>query len=422
MPLLVIVALVLATVACGGGSSDTDTGDARVDPPQPSTIADAPAPSPTADEVDPATDWVLAASFSGALRDIVAWSDGFAAIHFPDGDGSAFETTRPELWYSENGIDWEAAPVTQGFEQVYALAGHDGDLFALTGDTSDLTTPQTLWHRSSEAPWEQVLSHELLEQVAIGAGRLIAYWPFPFYVHGVYDAASLEQVEFDGIPDLERPEQIPGTREVPDFPTGDVIGLDDGFLARVGWSNSAVGATERVTWLLHSPDGSTWTEHPADSTDDVDVGEGTAPTFDGLNLLTADGVAPGTPGTRLLMDRWDQLPSDAGEGASSSWVTDSGIDLQPTAPALIDQASATARGFFDVTEGAIRHSLDGISWERLDAPPTWSVLTDVDARTPAEATILDGDDGLIAVGVHETWDGFDLIELTTDIWVTAWNR
>ena len=152
--LLVIVALVLTTVACDGGSSDTDAGDARADPSTPSTVADAPDPSSTADEVSPAMDWVLAASLSGSLRQIVAWSDGFAAIHFPDGDGESFATTRRELWYSDNGIDWEAAPVTPGFEQVYTLAGHDGDLFALTGDTSDLTTPQTLWHRSSGAQWE----------------------------------------------------------------------------------------------------------------------------------------------------------------------------------------------------------------------------------------------------------------------------
>ena len=176
-------------------------------------------------------DWELAASLSGSLRQIVAWSDGFAAIHFPDGDGLTSATPRRELWYSDDGIDWEAAPVTPGFEQVYTLAGHDGDLFALTGDFLDFAAPQTLWHRSSEAPWEQVLSHELLQHVAIGANRVIAYLQNPFHVLGVYDAASLEQVEFDGIPDLERPEQIPGPGRVPDFPSGAVIGLDDGFLA-----------------------------------------------------------------------------------------------------------------------------------------------------------------------------------------------
>ena len=50
--LLVIVALVLTTVACDNGSSDTKAGDARADPSTPSTVADAPDPSPTADEVE----------------------------------------------------------------------------------------------------------------------------------------------------------------------------------------------------------------------------------------------------------------------------------------------------------------------------------------------------------------------------------
>ena len=422
--MLVIVALVLTTVACGDGSSDNEAGDARADAPPPSTIADAPAPSPTGDEVDPAMDWVLAASLSGSLREIVAWSDGFAAIHSSGGDGLSFATTPGELWYSDNGIDWEAAPVTPGFEQVYTLASHDGDLFALTGDTSDLTTPQTLWHRSSGAPWEQVLSHELLEHIAVGANRVIAYRQQPFYVLAVYDAASLEQVDFDGLPDLERPEQVPGPGERSDLPNGGMIGLDEGFLASVGWGNTSHTKNDRVAWqLLYSVDGSTWTKHPGDSNEEVVVrgGESTAPTFDGLNLLTTASAATHISGNRLLMDRWDQLPGDDDRGGlPSSWVTDTGIDLQPTFPATIDQASATPHGFFSVTAGAIRHSLDGISWELLEAPPTWSVLTDIDARTPAVATILDGDDGLVAVGVHGTiGDWGRLIEPITEIWVTA---
>ena len=110
-----------------------------------------------------------------------------------------------KLWYSSDGIDWQAAPVPPGFELVYTLAGHDGDLFALTGDTSDLTTRQTLWHRSSGSQWETVLSHELLQRIAIGADRVIAYQRSPFDVLAVYDATTLEQMEFNGIPTSSAP-------------------------------------------------------------------------------------------------------------------------------------------------------------------------------------------------------------------------
>ena len=201
-----------------------------------------------------------------------------------------------------------------------------------------------------------------------------------------------------------------------------MIGLDDGFLARVGWADTSFIDGDRVAWLLYSADGSNWSEHPAASTANIDIPRGvsTAPTFEGLNLLTTTR-GPGNPAaTRLLIDRWDQPARGVDRnGLTSSWITDTGIDLQPTAPATIESASATEHGFFDVTAGAIRHSLDGITWELVEAPPTWSVVVDQGRRGLAESSILDGADGLVAVGVHGQVEGFvGLTDPSTDIWVT----
>lgn len=416
-PLVIIVALALATVACDDGSSNTPVGDAGSGP---TTNAGAPGAHTTTDDAPPMV-WSRAASLSGALRQIVAWSDGFAALHFADGDNLSRTVPQRELWYSNNGIDWEVAPVTPG-EQVYALAGHRGDLFALTGDAADPAMPRTLWHRSSESPWTEVLNHESLEDFAIGAGRVIMYRSSPFEVLAVHDAATLEQAEFNEIPEFERPAKVPGRQQVREFPSGTVIGLDDGFLARVGWADTSFSDGDRVTWLLYSADGSNWSEHPAASAADVDIPHdvSSAPTFEGLNLLTTRR-GPGNPAaTRLLIDRWDQLPVDADQDRlTSSWVTDTGIDLQTTAPATIESASATKHGFFDVTAGTIRHSLDGITWERVEAPTTWSTVTDFGRHGLAESSILDSPDGLIAVGVHGQIEGFvGLTDPRTDIWVT----
>jgi hypothetical protein len=420
--LLLVVALALFTVACDDGSTDTTTENAGSDP---TTTAELPGAHRATGGMDPALDWVFAGSISGALRQIVPWSDGFAALHYPDGDHPWPDSARRELWCSGDGIDWEPAQVPAAFEHVYLLAGHAGDLFALTGNTSDLTAPQTLWRRTSGSPWEQVLSNVLLHHIAIGANRVIAYQEGPFDVLAVYDATTLEQVDFEGILDLERAEQVPGPDRIPEFASGALIGLDDGFLARVDWARTTSGTTERVTWLLHSADGTSWTVHPADSTDHVDVGNGrsAAPTFNGLNLLTTDRGAPSFLDNPLLIDRWQQLPSDTDRSAASSWVTDTGIDLRATAPATIDNVSATEHGFFDIPRGAIRHSLDGVTWQLLDAPRTWSVVVDLvdhGARGLAEATILDSTDELIAVGVHGTKEPYvGLVEPTTEIWVTA---
>lgn len=412
-----IAALALATVACDDGSPETPTGAAGSDP---AASAEAPGTHTATDEAPP-MDWSLVASLPGALRQIVPWSDGFAALHFADGDDRSRNVAHRELWYSGNGIDWEVARVTPG-EQVYALAGYRGDLFAVTGDASDPTMPRTLWHRSSESPWTEVVNHESLEGVAIGAGRVIAYRSDPFEVLAVRDAATLEQAEFNEIPEFERPNRVPGPREVQGFPSGSMIGLDDGFLARVGWADTSFVDGDRVAWLLYSADGSNWSEHPAASTANVDIPRGvsTAPTFEGLNLLTTTR-GPGNPAaTRLLIDRWDQALDHADlNERPSSWVTDTGIDLQTTAPAMIENASATRHGFFDVTAGAIRHSLDGISWERIEAPASWSVVAEIDGRGLAESSILDGTDGLIAVGVHAQIEGFvGLTDPRTYIWAT----
>ena len=412
--LIVGVAFALTMVACENGSSDTTTGTAKSDPATTTEVIDTGA---ITDMGDSPMDWALAGSLSGAIRQIVPWSDGFAALHFPEGDDWTSDVADPELWFSGDGIDWEAARVPPIFEPVVTLAGHDGDLFALTGDTSDRTTPQTLWHRTSGSPWEQVLSHVLLERIAIGADRVIAYQQYPFGVLAVYDAATLQQVDFNGLPELERPEQVPGPAEIRELPGGGVTGLDDGFLARVGWADTSFSDGDRVAWLLYSADGSTWTEHPADSTADFRT-VCTSPTFEGLNLLTTDRQAGTTAANRLLVDRWNLPPSDTElTGPTSSWVTDTGVDLQPTAPATIESASATTRGFFSVTAGAIRHSLDGMSWELVEAPATWSVLMDGELRGLAEATILDGADSLIAVSVHGSRE-WGLVEPTTEIWVS----
>ena len=169
----------------------------------------------------------------------------------------------------------------------------------------------------------------------------------------------------------------------------------------------------RRTWPTDRPG----PRHPAGSTADADfsVGVCSAPTFEGLNLLTSDRGAGNSAGNRLLVDRWNQPHSDTDRSRlPASWVTDTGIDLQTTAPATIDNASGTESGFFNVTRGAIRHSLDGITWYLLEAPPTWSVLID-GTPGPAEATILDGSDGLVAVGAHGTWEWGLLVEPTTEI-------
>ena len=405
-------------VACDHESTGTTTENAGSDP---TTTAELPGAEGAIGGMDPALDWVFAGSDSGALRQIVPWSDGFAALHYPDGNQPWPDSARRELWYSGDGIDWEPAHVPTAFENVYALAGHDGGLFALTGNTSDLTAPQTLWHRSAGSLWEEVLSDVLLHHFAVGANRVIAYQETPFDVLAIYDATTLEQIDFEGIRDLERSEQIPGLDRIPEFSSGSMIGLDDGFLALIDWAGTTVGTSDRVTLLLYSADGTTWTEHPIDSSDRVEVGDGrsSAPTFNGLNLLTTQRETPSFVANRLLVDRWQQLPNDTDHSAASSWVTDTGIDLRTTAPATIDNASATAHGFFDIPRGAIRHSLDGITWQLLDSPPTWSVTADLGKRGLAEATILDGTDELIAIGVHGTIEPYvGLVDPTTQMWLT----
>ena len=417
-PLLVIVALVVSTVSCDDGSSDMPTEGAGSDP---TTLTGAPGANTAAGEA-PAMDWSLANSLPGALRHIVAWSGGFAALHFPEGGDWPHSDPQRELWYSDNGIDWEVAPVAPG-EQVYTLAGHRGDLFALTGSASDPFMPRTLWHRSSTSPWVEVLSHERLDGFAIGAGRVVTYRSDAFEVLAVHDAATLERIEFNEIPEFQRPDRVPGPGGIPEFPGGRVIGLDDGFLARVDWADTSFTNGDRVAWLLYSADGSSWSEHPSGSAAGVDIPHdaSTAPTFEGLNLLTTTRGFNNPAATRVLIDRWDQLPPDVDrDGLTSSWVTDTGIDLRATDPATIENASATKHGFFDVTAGAIRHSIDGITWELAEAPPTWSVVMDHGRRGLEEASILDGADGLIAVAVHGETEGWvGLVDPTTEIWVAT---
>ena len=155
---------------------------------------------------------------------------------------------------------------------------------------------------------------------------MIAYRQNAFEMLGVFDTTTLEPVEFEGVPDDVNPTENT-------IYQGRAVGLDDGFIARVGWIESVSPDSVHAVWrLLYSADGSTWIEHPAgdNTTVVVPYGQSTAPNSAGLNLLTADGLRPG-----------------------AAWVSDTGLDLQRTPPPVIETASGTPTGFFEVTDGSI---------------------------------------------------------------------
>ena len=414
------VLLGLGFVACDDGSSG---GTERVDvtttidesPTGPAAAVDTVDPAPPAMATDPAMPdtefapvgqpmgWTLVSSMSGALQQPVTWSSGFAAINDPADDAQIIDDMASEIWFSPDGIEWAPAPNAPPGD-VLALAGQHGDLFALIGDIFDNTGPQTLWHLRAGEPWEEILTHEMLDLIAVGPERLIAYSHGKFDILAVYDTTTLAPVEFNGLPNVD----IQPTEQVADLEEflgtllyqGRVIALDEGFIASVGWLVSL--SPDEIDWrILYSADGSTWIEHPTADAETVVIpyNESGTTTFDGLNLLTAEGVT---------------VP------AGGAWVTDTGLDLEAVPDTTIDNVSGTDAGFFSIVDGVLRHSMDGVAWETLEAPPNWSLLAGIDHRGFAGGTIVSTDEALLAIGVHGAIEGFvGLVEPTTDIWMAS---
>jgi hypothetical protein len=347
--------------------------------------------------------WELGSSLSGALGEVVSWSEGYAAIMDTDGDDVG---SRGELWYSADGVEWEAA-LLRPFgrtDDIYALASQNDQLFALSGDILDDAVPQTLWSRRVGEPWEEVVTDDALEHIAVGSDRLIAYSQEGFEIVGVFDTATMDPVEFASLPDVE--EQL-GT---PVY-QGRAVALDEGFLATVGW---LVGGPDQVDWrLLYSADGSTWTLHPTPPAGGLGVpyGQAVAPSFQGANLVASFSSVSGQPG--------------------AAWVTDTGMEFEPAAVPVVEELGGgdpmgtvehtrgTDAGFLSVVEGITHRSFDGFDWDTIESPPTWSQLAGIDERGLVRGTVLATNDSLIAIGVHGEIEGFvGLVEPTTEIWVT----
>ena len=354
-------------------------------------------------ESDSLVSWELGSSLTGVLDQIVPWSDGFAAIMDADGDKTS---GGGELWYSSDGIDWVLLRPLERMNEIYALASHDDQLFALTGDTFEGASPQTLWRRRrgdppEVGPWEEVMTDDALQGIAVNSDRLIAYAWSPFGIVGVFDTATMEPVEFAGLPEVVMSE---------DVTLGQVSALDEGFLATAGWPSNL--EADQPDWiLLYSADGSNWDHHPSPPPGGVGLpfGRAMAPTFEGRSLVGTFTTTSPPPG--------------------GAWVTDTGLafesiprvaeDVRSPAPAsLVELTNGTDAGFLGVVAGVIYQSFDGLEWDTLESPPTWSDLAGIDERGLAHGSILATDDSLIAVGVHgevEGWVG--LVNPNTDIWV-----
>lgn len=411
----VVALLTVGVVACNDGSSDSATVDepgASVtastnddDRSGGTTVLDT---TPSVDSVAESASWAAASSLTGELTQIVSWSDGFAAIMNAGGDDPPGEGG--ELWYSADGVDWEAA-VVRPFgltDDIYSVFGQDDQLFAMSGDIGDYEdgTPQTLWHRRSGEPWEEIMTDDALHRIAVNPDRLIAYRWDPLGIVGVFDTATIEALEF-----LDVSESLPAGGSM----YGDVIALDEGFLATAR-RPTGLDADQPDPILLYSADGTEWDQHPSPPPGGVGItaGQAMAPTFDGRNLV---------PSFSLL------FPPKVG-----AWVTDTGMTFEPLPDPVTDEVVAppaganlvvhtngTEAGFFAVENGVIYQSLDGLDWTTLESPPTWSsaALAGHDKRGLAHGTILATDDSLIAVGVHgqyEAWAG--LVNPSTDIWIT----
>jgi hypothetical protein len=132
---------------------------------------------------------------------------------------------------------------------------------------------------------------------------------------------------------------------------------------------------------------------------------------DDVNDLVID-VAAGRPTVDTIATRFRQLATYRTHGSPAPRRAGCATSAHVVRP-ILPCASPPA-------QPPIRHSFDGITWQLVDAPPTWSVVFDFGARGLAEATILDGTDKLIAVGVHGTMEPYvGVIEPTTEIWVSS---
>ena len=414
LSIAVVALLAVGMVACNDGSSgdSAETAEPGTSVPE-SSQDDGQADGtvvlesmPTVDSVaesDSLVSWEFRSSLTGELEQVVPWSDGFAALMDTDGDKTS---GGGELWYSSDGVEWVLLRPFEQMDDIYALAGHDDQLFALTGDISDEASPQTLWQRrrgepSGVEPWEEVMTDDALQGIAVNSDRLVAYAFDRFGILGVFDTATMEPVEFAGLPDVVLAEEAI---------LGRVSALDEGFLATVGWPTDL--DADQPDWiLLHSPDGSNWERHPSPPPGGVGIpfGQPMAPTFEGRNLVGTFTTTSPPPG--------------------GAWVTDAGLAFEPIprvaddvrspAPAhLVELTNGTDAGFLGVVGGVVYQSFDGLEWDTLEPPPTWSELADFDGRGLAHGTILATDDSLIAVGVHGEFEGWvGLVNPSTDIWV-----
>jgi len=409
----VVALLAVGVVACNDASSSDSTtvaepgtsvtesiqGDDRADG---ATVLESTVDSVA--ESDTSAGWAAVSSLTGELDQIVSWSEGFAAIMKSDGDEPPGEGG--ELWHSKDGVDWEASGPFGPQDDIYSIVGQDDQLFAVSGDISNYEdgTPQTLWRRRSGEPWGEIMTDDALHRIAVNSDRLVAYRWDPFGIVGVFDTATMETVEF-----LDVSENLPAQERM----YGNVIALDEGFLATALWPTN-LDAHQPDPILLYSADGSEWDQHPSPPEGGVGTTsrQSTAPTFDGRNLVSSFS--------------WSYPP---GGGA---WVTDTGMAFEPLPDPVTDEVvnpaagaylvaltNGTDAGFFGVEDGVIYQSFDGLDWTTLESPSTWSVLASFDHRGLAHGTILATDDTLIAVGVHGEFEGWvGLVNPSTDIWVT----
>ena len=345
-----------------------------------------------------AVDWQYGSSLRGELAHVATWSDGLAAIMDLDGDETP---TGGEVWYSTDGVDWAPEPDPFGPDgNVYMLAGQNGDLFALAGDPDDSETPQTLWHRGAGERWEEVMASEAIDHMAVGPDRLIAYGEGGFDIVGVFDTANLEPAEFDRLPGIDAISTDPATGEPfePEVLDGHAIALDEGFLADVTWITGADdGGAVREERLMYSADGSTWIEHPNPPDRTLVLPSWAAtPVFDGLNLLS-------------LPNQVDSAP----------WITDDGLSFIAATDPGLNGPTANDAGFFTVDGGnRIHRSIDGITWEVLQSPPTWPYPQAVaDEGEVQHGSIHTHDDRMLAIGTRGDFEGWvGIVDPTTEIW------